>query len=286
MDTRWLIVGLFVVGLLACGDGPEKKITPTGGTSDNGTTVVDAGRDSARKPASDGGSAGVDGPFASDAEPASRDTDSKCGDGVIDPGELCDGDCPTSCDSENSCVIGELVGSAATCDAECSSRRIDNCVDGDGCCPPGCSGADDDCSSNCLTCADIGATCGAHADNCGDTLDCGSCPAGESCDGTSCQPAASIPNQIGAPCQFNAECEALMGANAYCTGEDGEDGKCLVQCSDDSDCPSGSDCVSFWLLGIDTGEGYICRLPCSTANDCPDTMPLCEDNTTPDLRCL
>ncbi len=45
-----------------------------------------------------------------------------CGNGRVDPGETCDGDCPTSCPSEDLCTLGALSGSAETCDAECTYR--------------------------------------------------------------------------------------------------------------------------------------------------------------------
>lgn len=48
-----------------------------------------------------------------------------CGNGVLDPGEACDGDCPTACDTPAwSCETVELQGSAATCDAACVSTPV------------------------------------------------------------------------------------------------------------------------------------------------------------------
>jgi hypothetical protein len=72
-----------------------------------------------------------------------------CGNGVVEGNEICDGNCPTSCpDDGNACTTEALVGSAATCDAACSSSMITTCVTGDGCCPAGCSAAQDfDCAS-------------------------------------------------------------------------------------------------------------------------------------------
>jgi hypothetical protein len=37
-----------------------------------------------------------------------------------------------------------------------------------------------------LTCEEVGATCGVASDGCGDTLDCGGCPAGEVCVDNAC----------------------------------------------------------------------------------------------------
>jgi len=69
-----------------------------------------------------------------------------CGNGIIDPGETCDGDCPMRCDDGNPCTIDSMIGSAATCTAECEFQMIRVCFDGDGCCGAGCnSSSDNDC---------------------------------------------------------------------------------------------------------------------------------------------
>lgn len=67
-----------------------------------------------------------------------------CGNGVVEGSETCDGDCPTSCDDGLACTTDTLVGSAESCSAECSFTPITACVDGDGCCAPGCNATDDD----------------------------------------------------------------------------------------------------------------------------------------------
>src|SRR5437868_4469806 len=75
----------------------------------------------------------------------------KCGDGVVGAGEICDGaSCPTSCDDSNACTIDTLSGSADTCNAVCSHVPISQCKDSDGCCPAGCNSAtDNDCMTKC-----------------------------------------------------------------------------------------------------------------------------------------
>jgi poly(3-hydroxybutyrate) depolymerase len=71
----------------------------------------------------------------------------ECGNGIVDDGELCDGDCPTSCDPIGSCQIAELVGSAEACDAQCLFTQITDCDDNDGCCPMDCDyRSDADCA--------------------------------------------------------------------------------------------------------------------------------------------
>ncbi|MCK5805943.1 MAG: hypothetical protein KAI66_24140 [Lentisphaeria bacterium] len=74
-----------------------------------------------------------------------------CGNGEPDPGETCDGDCPTSCDDSNPCTVDLLTGSAAECTAACAHTAITACAEGDGCCPSGCVAAvDADCDDGCL----------------------------------------------------------------------------------------------------------------------------------------
>src|SRR5262249_8212940 len=80
-----------------------------------------------------------------------RATDT-CGNGTIDPGELCDtgipsgdGSCPTSCDDGQACTTDVLVA-GGTCQAQCKHTDITDPHDGDGCCPAGQNhGTDSDC---------------------------------------------------------------------------------------------------------------------------------------------
>ena len=72
--------------------------------------------------------------------------DQICGDGVVQPGEACDGDCPMSdldCDDQNACTSDTVSGDAATCMAMCTSTPITSCTSGDGCCPAGCEAQGD-----------------------------------------------------------------------------------------------------------------------------------------------
>jgi len=69
-----------------------------------------------------------------------------CGNSVLDPGETCDpaASCPTSCaDSGDACAPNVLVGTAATCTAQCQVQLVTACKDSDGCCPQGCTTAND-----------------------------------------------------------------------------------------------------------------------------------------------
>jgi MYXO-CTERM domain-containing protein len=78
-------------------------------------------------------------------------TSSLCNNGTVDAGEICDGNCPTSCAAPaDACAASTLTGSAATCNAQCVTATITTCVDGDGCCAAGCDAASDS------DCADLG----------------------------------------------------------------------------------------------------------------------------------
>jgi hypothetical protein len=67
-----------------------------------------------------------------------------CGNGATDPGETCDGNCPTECmDLGIQCFQRNRLGS--DCNVECITEPIVECLDGDGCCPEGCDGMDAEC---------------------------------------------------------------------------------------------------------------------------------------------
>lgn len=51
-----------------------------------------------------------------------------CGNGMIDPGEVCDGDCPTSCDDRDACTQDTLSGSAEQCTSSCMNTPIVACA--------------------------------------------------------------------------------------------------------------------------------------------------------------
>jgi uncharacterized protein (TIGR03382 family) len=80
-----------------------------------------------------------------------------CNDGTVDaPEEKCDpaikdgmtGACPAACPVADACMPQTLQGDATKCTAECvAAAPITACVDGDGCCAPGCTEANDsDCA--------------------------------------------------------------------------------------------------------------------------------------------
>jgi hypothetical protein len=135
------------------------------------------------------------------------DCAAECGNGVLEPGELCEqalpadrmGACPTSCPQEASgCMRRVLTGSSADCTARCVSEPISTCsTQRDGCCPANCSATDPDCSQ----------TCGNGAVEAGETCDtalapgaAGACPL--QCPDRTCESASLLSRGT-----CNARCE-------------------------------------------------------------------------------
>jgi hypothetical protein len=52
----------------------------------------------------------------------------RCGDGIVDASETCDGNCPSRCDDGDACTSDALLGTPATCDVSCThTPDPDNC---------------------------------------------------------------------------------------------------------------------------------------------------------------
>src|SRR6476661_8951344 len=57
-------------------------------------------------------------------------------------------DCPTSCDDGNACTTDTQSKGSGACSLACAHQGIVACANGDGCCPPTCTGkTDSDCTS-------------------------------------------------------------------------------------------------------------------------------------------
>ncbi len=186
------------------------------------------------------------------------DCSAMCGNGIVEAGETCDpvASCPTSCNDSNACTTDALIGSAANCTAACQNTAVTMCVDGDGCCPPACTSANDD---------DCTAMCGN-----------GVVEAGETCD-----PVASCPTS----CNDSNACttDTLTGSAAACTAAcqyaaitmcvDG-DGCCPAACNSTND----DDCSAICGNGIvEAGETCdpvaSCPTACNDSNACTtDTL--------------
>jgi hypothetical protein len=192
------------------------------------------------------------------------DAAATCGDGVVDQGESCDGNCPTSCPSAGACSVARLSGSAATCDAQCLDFNVTSCVGGDGCCPSGCAPETD---------ADCSMTCGNGSIEAGETCD-GNCP-------TSCAApnACTIATLVGAANTCSAACQ--QRAVTSCTSGDG---CCPAGCAfaTDSDCactPKTCAEVGAQCGSVDNGCGQMIQCPMCTGgrtcsqNTCITSQP-------------
>jgi cysteine-rich repeat protein len=180
-----------------------------------------------------------------------------CGDGRVAGNELCDtgiasgeeGACPTSCDTEDPCVVGTLEGSE--CLARCTEREITQPIGGDGCCPDGATANND---------SDCPSVCGNEMIEPGESCDPpGSCPTEQSCtpSGTCLQAELT-----GDPDTCTAVCS--MSDIQQCVSDDG----C---CPDGCDYDSDLDCPEPVLCGngdVDPGE------TCDPPGDCPTA---CDD---------
>ncbi len=183
------------------------------------------------------------------------DTGPTCGNGILDPGEICDGDCPT-CDDGDPCTDDVTAGSAETCNVVCSTTPVTACVDGDACCPAGCaSDTDMDCPCIPTTCIDAGRVCNTLPDGCGQTLDCGTCANEESCLGGACQASLGVGDSCpqGQGCPQTGAC--ITEANAGWPG-----GYCSLACpAGDTDCPAGTHCEANFGA---------CVLSCTEDSEC------------------
>ncbi|MCB9653367.1 MAG: putative metal-binding motif-containing protein [Deltaproteobacteria bacterium] len=173
----------------------------------------------------------------------------QCGDGTIDPGETCDppGSCPSVCDDGDACTVDVLAGSAADCTASCSFSAITQCVDGDGCCAPGCNSTNDN---------DCPVSCGNGVLEAGETCDpSGSCPT--ACDdGNACTTdiLSGSASACDAACAFEAITQCID-----------DDGCCAAGCNSTND----NDCsVSCGNGVLEAGE--TCDPPGSCPTACDD----------------
>jgi hypothetical protein len=307
---------------------------PQGGAA--GGVVAGGGR---------GGSSGGDGPSqVNDAEPSNQvcgttceaemsdgccpvgctgasdiDCKAQCGNSVLERGEECDppSSCPASCPNRG-CTKFNLEGSAAECTALCvEAGKETACKPDDGCCPAGCTTADDsDCAIMCgngtkegnETCdplASCPTTCPAdacqlkklvNADSC--TAECvndrlqtactpgdGCCPAG--CHtGNDSDCSAACDNGIkesGETCDPLASCPSTCPANECQLRKLVNADSCKAQCVNDrlqTACQSGDDCCP---PGCNTANDNDCGVRCG--DGVKDTSETCDPLSSCPTQC-
>jgi hypothetical protein len=178
-----------------------------------------------------------------------NDCSASCGDGAVTSPETCDppASCLISCGDGNACTVDTMTGSAANCNVACSSQAITSCTSGDGCCPSGCTIANDN---------DCSASCGDGVVTSPETCDPStSCPASCS-DGNSC----TIDTVTGSAINCNVACSHQVITT--CTSGDG---CCPLGCNALSD----NDCSPYCGDGVVTSP-ETCDPPNSCAANCSD----------------
>lgn len=147
-----------------------------------------------------------------DGANANSDSDCqpRCGNGVREGSEICDGDCPSSCSVSAGCNREMLVGSAGQCSAECVAISITAPVAGDKCCP---AGVDINLDADCRQ---------ARYNIC--EQESSQCPSDERCSLGVCWP----------PCHLGDRTDAL-GRPGYCQAYTYP--TFAPTCISDSDCP-------------------------------------------------
>ena len=202
---------------------------------------------------------------------ANNDSDcaATCGNGVVETGEACDGNCPTTCDDGNVCTQDVTTGTPAECSRVCTNTTITVCTHGDGCCPPGCNAINDN---------DCGSVCGNAITEPGEQCD-GNCP--PTCnDGNAC----TIDIRSGSSAQCNVTCSYANVTS--CVSGDGccpsacnanNDSDCSPTCGNgivegnetcDGDCPSADDCYAINPCKTLSGSASTCNAECTDIPGC------------------
>lgn len=195
------------------------------------------------------------------------DCTAMCGNGVVErPVETCDGaisaSCPSDCSAEGTCMKVTLRGSPTSCNASCVAVPITACGAGDGCCPAGCTAANDpDCTPVC-----------------GD----GAVEAGEACDRAI---TAGLPGACPRTCDDQNACttDLASGSIANCTR------RCthapIVSClNNDGCCPPGCTATNDNDCAATCGDKHVgAGETCDPSTTCPTTCPDDGDPCTREL---
>jgi hypothetical protein len=161
-----------------------------------------------------------------------------CGNGVVETGELCDGNCPSDC-PQQVCNLRMLTGTG--CQRQCVSAGTQTmCKNGDGCCP------------------DTGACNSTNDSECTPACGNGVVEMGEKCDGncpTACpQMGCNVRALMGTECQ--REC-VVTGTQQMCTN--GDSTCCPQGCNANNDSECAPTCGN---SVVETGE--LCDGNCPT----------------------
>ena len=190
-----------------------------------------------------------------------------CGDGVVEPPvETCDSavpaSCPTDCPPEGSCLTSTLRGSSTSCNATCVAVPITACTAGDGCCPAGCTAANDS------DCTPI----------CGD----GAVEAGEACDRAI---TAGLPGDCPRTCDDHNACTTDLASGSI--------GNCTRRCThaevvaclnDDGCCPAGCSAANDNDCAAQCGDSHVgAGETCDPSTTCPTSCPDDGDPCTTEL---
>ena len=221
-----------------------------------------------------------------------------CGDGNLDPGEVCDGDCPSDCDDSDPCTTDTMTGQTNHCDVVCKHAAIIAVKSGDGCCTKGATSRSDTdcpevcgnglveaseaCDGNCPTVKDcddqnpctIDVVSGVNCDrkcthepykeNWGGNGTCvcdgrGACKSGG---GTSPGPSGDANSAWYGLCRSDADCGGWRCVSSLCTAD----------CSSDASCSASSAGAKATCLS----GSQLCLLVCTNDNSCPAGQ-FCQD---------
>lgn len=178
-----------------------------------------------------------------------------CGNGKVETGEVCDGNCPTpaECDDKNPCTVDYVDG--ADCSRKCAHEPFKENYGGSaGCVCDGRGG-----------CKTSGGTSPGQSGSANSAW-YGLCKSDADCGGWTC-----VSNLCTADCASDANCSASSaGAKATCLSGSQ---LCLLTCSGDASCPAGQFCQ-------DLGDVQVCNpRPCGHAGapECPSGFT-CQSN--------
>jgi hypothetical protein len=191
-----------------------------------------------------------------------------CGNGKLDPGELCDtgivegapGACPTVCSDGQACTKEQLQGSG--CGVFCETTFVTQCsATADGCCPAGCDASSDvDCSP---TCGNGSLEAGESCDTAIAAGQPGACPSATDCDD---QVACTTDKLVGSGCNVSCSNTSISACDSSA-----KDGCCPTGC----DAKTDADCSASCGNGVvEAGESCDTAIPVGKAGACPQS---CDD---------